>query len=199
MHIWFLHKRLINSDVHDKELALMIQEELFNILWDDTLCRIRQQGVYELMVNKNLLQVQQYTFMHLTHYDHVFSPEFLADPTKRLQELRKLVWYHILVREEEAETTRADQLDRIAWYIEAQYQNIMMHLPEEYFREARIKWVDLPDFSNMVDGDGKPLPDSPVHEDDVLPEPWVKNITVRGVEYFWNEKTRKSSWDRPTM
>ena len=195
MHIWFIHKRLIN-DTHDKDYALMIQEELFNILWDDTTCRIRQQGVNELMVNKNLLQVQQYTFMHLTHYDHAFTPEFLADPERRLEELRRLVWYHIMVRDEEAEM-QVDQLNRIAWYIDAQYQNILLHWPDEYYRQSRLQWVDLPDFENMVGANGELLPDNPVHPDDVVPEPWVRNITNRGTEYYWNEMTKQTSWDRP--
>jgi len=78
LHIWLLHKRLI-SDHDDPETALMIQEELFNILWDDTTCRIRQQGISEMLVNKHLLQVQQYTFLNLTHYDHAYT-EFLDRP-----------------------------------------------------------------------------------------------------------------------
>lgn len=196
MHIWFLHKRLIHDDI-DKERALMIQEELFNILWEDTMCRIRREGVNELLVNKNLLKVQQYTFIHLTHYDHAYT-EFLDKPEDRMKELRKIVWQHILVREEEAEN-RLDQLDRIAWYIEANYQNIMMHWPDEYYRQGRVSWVNLPDFSGMLDEDGKVMEENPVDPDDVLPDPWLKNITLRGVDYYWNPRTNKSSWDRPTV
>lgn len=194
MHIWFLHKRLI-ADAVDRELALMIQEELFNILWDDTTCRIRQQGVGELLVNKHLLQVQQYTFLHLTHYDHAYT-EFLNKPAERLKELRKIVWQHILVRDEEAEH-RNDHLDRLAWYVEANYQNIMMDWPDQYYREARVAWVDLPDFSSMVDANGEPMEEKPLHPDDVLPSPWQRNITMRGVEYYWNPATMKSTWTRP--
>ncbi|GKY98026.1 hypothetical protein MPSEU_000760700 [Mayamaea pseudoterrestris] len=195
MHIWFIHKRLI-LDTINKDYALMLQEELFNILWDDTTCRIRQAGVNELMVNKNLLQVQQYTFLHLTHYDHAFSPELLADPEQRLNELRQLVWYHILAKDEEVES-RMDQLDRMAWYIDAQYRNMLMDWPYEYYKQGRLQWVDLPDFENMRDANGELLPENPVHPDDVLPEHWVKNITNRGVEYYWNEDTKESTWDRP--
>ena len=39
MHVWFLHKRLI-SDVFDKDRALMIQEELFNILCKYGICNV---------------------------------------------------------------------------------------------------------------------------------------------------------------
>lgn len=194
MHIWFLHKRLI-ADTTDRNLALMIQEELFNILWDDSLCRIRQRGINELSVNKHLTQVQQYTFLHLTHYDHAYT-EFLTKPDMRLKELRKIVWQHILVRDSEAEH-RHDHLDRMAWYVEANYQNITMEWPDPYYRQARVAWVDLPDFSGMKDANGKLMEENPIHPDDVLPEPWLRNITTSGVEYYWNPKTLKSSWDRP--
>ena len=53
MHIWFLHKRLISDNI-DKENALMLQEELFNMFWDDTTYRIRKEGVRELLVNKTV-------------------------------------------------------------------------------------------------------------------------------------------------
>jgi|UPI000581B288 cytochrome b pre-mRNA-processing protein 3 len=195
LHLWFLHKRLA-ADEFDKETALMIQEELFNILWEDTTCRIRQQGVNELAVNKNLMKVQQYTFLHLTHYDHAYSA-FLDKPEERLKELRKIVWMHIFVRDAQVER-RTDQLDRIAWYIEANYQNIMMDWPDEYYRHARVKWVDLPDFSNLKDASGKIMEETPVHADDVLPHPWRRNITLKGTFYYWNPETMLSSWERPT-
>jgi cytochrome b pre-mRNA-processing protein 3 len=195
MHIWFLHKRLI-LDKADQSLALAIQEELFNILWDDTTCRIRQAGVQELLVNRNLAQVQQYTFLHLTHYDHAYT-EFLDQPAERMDELRKLVWTHILCRDEEA-VDRYDQIDRIAWYIEANYQNIVHHLPQEYFREARLQWTDLPDFSNMRDASGALMPDNPVLDEDMVPAPWRKNITNMGEDYWWNPETMKTTYLKPT-
>lgn len=196
MHIWFLHKRLISDGV-DKDTALLIQEELFNILWDDTTCRIRQQGVQELTVNKLLMQVQQYTFLHLTHYDHAYT-EFLDKPAERMMELRRIVWQHILVRDPEAEH-RVDHLDRIAWYIEANYQNIVMDWPDEYYRQARVAWVDLPDFTRMRDADGTILSENPVHPEDVLPAPWLRNITMRGTEYYWNPITRASTYEKPVV
>jgi len=194
MHIWFLHKRL-TSDKIDEDSALMIQEELFNILWEDTTCRIRKEGVNELLVNKNLLQVQQYTFLHLTNYDHIYT-ELLDKPAERLKELRKLVWQHIFVRDESLKA-RTDHLDRIAWYIEANYQNIVMEWPDEYYRKGLVAWVNLPDFHDLKDENGNVLPTNPVHPDDILPEPWLPNITLKGVDYYWNPVTMKSSWERP--
>jgi cytochrome b pre-mRNA-processing protein 3 len=195
MHLWFLHKRLIHDDIN-KDQALMIQEELFGILWEDTMCRIRREGVSEILVNKNLKQVQHYTFVHLTQYDHAFT-ELLDKPKERLNELRAIVWRNILVRDEDAEH-RTDHLNRIAWYIEANYQNIMMHWPYEYYKESRVAWVDLPSFSNMKDASGNLMVENPVNPDDVLPDPWRRNITLRGIYYYWNPKTGQVAYDRPS-
>lgn len=196
MHIWFLHKRLI-SDKVDKQTARLIQKELFNILWEDTACRIRQLGVRELAVSKHLKEVTNYTLMHLTHYDKVYT-DLLDKPAGRLKELRKLVWRHILVRDPRQAEKSTDHLNRIAWYIEANYQNILMDLPDKYYRQGRIAWVDLPDFSNMQDDDGNTLEARAINPDDILPAPWLTNITLKGIEYYWNPETMESSWERPT-
>ena len=198
MHVWFLHKRLI-SDTKDPHMAALIQEELFDILWTDTTCRMRAHGVTELLINKNLKTVQQYTFMHCFHYDHCYT-EFLDDPKARLSELKDLVKAHVLLisPEDRDEWDRHDEhAERLAWYIEAQYQNIVHDLPEALYQKARIAWVDLPDFSNIKDQNGTVLPEKPIDQDDVLPTDWTTNIANDGTTYFWNTKTRQATWDRP--
>ena len=135
--------------------------------------------------------------MHLTHYDHAYT-EFFDEPEERLKELRRIVWQHILIRDEDAEK-RTDHLDRIAWYIEANYQNILMEWPDEYYRQGRVAWVHLPDFDDMCDADGRALPENPMHQDDLLPDGWRGNITLKGIDYYWNVKTREASWEKPTV
>lgn len=249
MHLWFLHKRLIAANVNNGNLGadtcLNIQEELFEIFWNDTLCRLRAQpDVREMSVNKYLLQVQQYTFLHLFHYDHIFGslasseshldprnkeeeeeddsqvdpipmvpstgddgeemdPLSVLDPnvdlsqrSNRINELKKLIWMHVLVRNPEAKESD-DHLERLAWYVEAQYQNILVDWPGQYVETAQVGWVNLPDFGGMKDNSGRLLENKMVHPDDVLPEPWVPNITLRGVTYYWNSKNGKSQWEKP--
>lgn len=245
MHLWFLHKRLISKAAHngmlDTDTCLRIQEELFEIFWNDTLCRLRaQSGVRELSVNKYLMQVQQYTFLHLFHYDHIFGslatsashldppkeeeeeeeedgpmvppsgkdgeemdPLSMLDPnvdltkqSNRIEELKKLVWMHILVRNEEAKESD-DHLERLAWYVEAQYQNILVDWPGNYVEEARVAWVDLPDFGGLKNNRGRTMEKKHCHPDDIVPEPWLTNITLRGEYYYWNPKTGKSQWEKP--
>jgi Ubiquinol-cytochrome C chaperone len=195
-HTWLLHKRLL-ADTYDKESALAVDEELFGILWDDTTCRIRQAGVYELAVNKHLLQVQQYTFVHMTHYDHCYTERFLLHPVDRLLELRQVVWLHWFQSDPAVEHC-TDYLDRLCWYIDANVRNVLLEWPDEYYRQARVGWVDLPDFSHVHDEHGVVLPENPVHADDALPHPWLGNITSRGVEYYWNPITGEARYDRPT-
>ena len=198
MHIWFLHKRLI-GDQEDPHQAALIQEELFDIFWTDSTNRMRAHGVNELLINKNLKTVQQYTFMHLFHYDHCYT-ELLDSPRDRLDELKNLVLTHILLLnpdDQKALDLHEDHAERIAWYIEAQYQNIVHDLPDSFYRKARIAWVDLPDFSNLKDGSGRILEEIPIDSDDILPKNWLRNIANDGTYYYWNEKTRKSQWERP--
>jgi cytochrome b pre-mRNA-processing protein 3 len=193
MHVWFLHKRLV-SDANDPHRSLLIQEELFDIFWNDTKSRIRAEGVNELMVNQHLKDVQQYTFQHLTHYDHVFL-EYAADPDKRFEEIAALIWIHVLLRDEEA---LDDQLKRLAAYVEFQFDNMIFQCPDEYFHEGRIDWGNLPEFSHLKDNSGKPLPPVPLHQDDVLPGTWLKHLTDAGQTYYWNPDKRVSNWERPT-
>ena len=176
-------------------LALPMQEELFDILWNDTRARIRAEGVNELTVNKHLKDVQQLTFLHLTHYDHAFQ-EFTNDDGKRFEELAGAIWIHVLNRDEEAYN---DQLKRLAAYVEYQYVNLMHGVPDDYFWEGRIPWGDLPVFSDMKDNDGNEL-DKPVKSIDgleSLPEPWVKTLTDAGTPYYWNTDTNVTSWTKP--
>lgn len=193
MHVWFLHKRLI-SDKVDPHFSLLVQEELFDFLWNDTQSRIRAEGVNELTVNKHLKDTQQVTFQHLTHYDHAYT-EFETQTQKRFEEVSALIWIHILLRDEEVFD---DQLKRLALYIEAQYENIVKLTPDEYFWEGRIAWIDLPDFTGMRDRKGKRLPDLPPHPDDVLPKGWYKTLTDAGKTYYWNPERGTTQYERPT-
>lgn len=186
------------SDSHAYSLTHLPQpnqEELFDILWNDTRARIRAEGVNELTVNKHLKDVQQLTFLHLTHYDHAFQ-EFANDNGKRFEELAGAIWIHVLNRDEEAYN---DQLKRLAAYVEYQYVNLMQGVPDDYFWEGRIPWGDLPVFRDMKDNDGKALDAvKSVPGLESMPEPWVKTLTDAGDTYYWNTETNITSWKKPT-
>jgi cytochrome b pre-mRNA-processing protein 3 len=194
MHIWFLHKRLIEDSV-DPHFSLLVQEELFDVLWYDTTIRIRAEGVNELTVNKHLKDVQQVTFAHLCHYDHAYQ-EFANDDVERMRELKELVWMHIMNRDEEASP---DVVERLAVYVDMQYKNIVEQLPHQYFRQGRIPWTNIPDFKGLRDHKGDIMEAVPIFEEDILPEGWQKGLTNSGDAYYWNAELGTSSWEKPKM
>jgi len=196
MHVWFFHRRLISEHAaNGSKFSLLVQEELFEILWNDTRARIRAEGVNELTVSKHLENVQQVTFQHLTHYDHAFT-EYASDSKKRFDELAAAIWIHILLRDEGATD---DQIKRLAAYVEYQHENIMLRLPEQYFREGRVAWGDVPDFTGMRDNTGLLLRDVEVKEQYELPEGWSKVLNDAGESYYWDMTTNKTQWDSPVM
>lgn len=194
LHVWFLHKRLINSTEHNKHFSLLVQEELFDILWHDTRLRIRAEGVNELSVEKHVKDVQQYTFQQLCHLDHAYTEEFLMDEKKRLEEVAFLVWHHMLGREEDVTD---DQLQRLVLYIDLQLQNVLWKLPERYWNEGRIGWINIPNFDNMRDSKGNLLPNRNSLPADHLPKNWETAMTLAGKLYYYNTKTLASQWEKP--
>ena len=101
LHVWFLHRRLIADSSQDKDQWLIVQEEMFDSLWNDARCRIRAEGVNELTVNKHLKDVQSITFRLCTHLDHAFE-EHQDDAEKRYEEIAGAIWVNMWNREEDA-------------------------------------------------------------------------------------------------
>ena len=196
LHVWFLHKRLIKED------SLWLQEELFDILWNDTKSRIRAvDGIHELTVNKHLKDVQQVTFQHCTHLDHATS--FPLGTSERFEEISAAIWLHILFkRDESTEDPRITEqvLHRMAAYIEYQYDNIVHQLPKDYFMEGRIAWGELPDYSEIL-LQGKQVDswqyDGP-SSDLTIPPQWKQALTDAGDAYYWNMETNEVQWEVPT-
>jgi hypothetical protein len=171
------------------------QEELFDILWNDTRSRIRAEGVHELTVNKHLKDAQQLTFLQCTHYDHAFQ-EFATDDKKRFEELSGVNWTYVLNKDEEA---YSDLLKRLTMYVEYQCVNLLHGVPDKYFWEGRIPWGDMPEFESMKDNEGKKMAAmGQVTGMEMLPEPWIKTLTDAGVTYYWNTTTGETSWKKPS-
>jgi len=195
LHIWFLHKRLLKED------QLWLQEELFDILWNDSKSRIRAvDGIHELTVNKHLKDVQQVTFQHCTHLDHVLTLP-LGSP-ERTEELCGAIWIHILLkRDDTTETSKITEqvIRRMAAYVEYQYDNIVHRLPPEYFMEGRVAWGSIPDFTD-IKLNGKGI-DSWQYEgpssDMNLPDGWKHILTDGGDSYYWNKNSNQTRWEPP--
>jgi len=214
MHIWFLHRRLLAcSTDEDKESGkhgynLMVQEELFDIFWNDTRSRIRSSGVNELMVNKHLKDAQQATFLHCTQYDHAFQ-EFGNDQVKRFEVVCDAVWRHILGGEEDVDD---ELIRRVGAYVDYQLENVVYKLPDDYFDDGRIGWGNIPDLSAFdsakIGEDGTDAIDASAEEDNeettnalsgikFLNNNWVQVLTDAGEPYYWNTETDGTSWQQP--
>jgi len=207
MHVWFLHRRLIASK--DKKQSLVLQEELFDIFWNDTQARIRAVGVNELTVNKHLKDAQRATFVHITQYDHAFE-QHPDDQTKRFEVICDAVWRNILMDgikdEKDAEEDDVDDemIRRLGAYVEYQYVNIVHQLPEEYFRQGRIAWGNIPDLTFKKESAEKEDGNVDTNEElenvrgmEFLKDNWVQVLTDAGHPYYWNKETNETSWASP--
>jgi cytochrome b pre-mRNA-processing protein 3 len=222
LHVWFIHKRLLAYDSdEDKESGkhgynLMIQEELFEMFWNDTMARIRSSGVNELTVNKHLANAQQATFLHCTQYDHAFA-EFKDDPIKRFEVICDAVWRHILGSKDDVD----DELIRkLGAYVEYQLDNVVYKLPDDYFEEGRIGWGNIPDLELTSSSSGDTYAGSQDEEKDdnaenvktdesgeettnalsgmtSLGNDWMQVLTDAGKPYYWNTSSNRTSWQRP--
>eukprot|EP00551_Chaetoceros_affinis_P005957 CAMPEP_0203664004 /NCGR_PEP_ID=MMETSP0090-20130426/1502_1 /ASSEMBLY_ACC=CAM_ASM_001088 /TAXON_ID=426623 /ORGANISM="Chaetoceros affinis, Strain CCMP159" /LENGTH=372 /DNA_ID=CAMNT_0050527089 /DNA_START=49 /DNA_END=1167 /DNA_ORIENTATION=- len=235
LHIWFIHRRLYaenqllasassesnttitttNTNNPQYNANLLLQEELFDIFWTDTMSRIRAQGVNELTVNKHLKDAQRATFVHCTQLDHAFA-EYPDDMEKRFEVVCDAVWRHILGGGEGDEDIEKNEnvnfnrnnnnqaedelIRRIGAYIEYQLENIVFRLPDDYFEEGRIGWGNIPDLDD--EDCNSEIKD---HDDDLTPlrgmnfldNNWVQVLNIAGTPYYWNMTTHETRWDRP--
>ena len=91
-----------------------------------------------------------------------------------------------------------DLIKRLAAYVEYEYRNVVLALPDVYFQEGRIDWGSMPDFNGMKDKFDKSIQPLPLNPDDILPPDWVKALTDAGDTYYWNTVTNLTTWQRPT-
>jgi hypothetical protein len=84
LHLWIIHKRLIKESTSGSVAAAtrsnrkgeLIQESLFDEFWDDTIKRIRAQGVVEISVNKNLQEIQKLSFRFCLELDEALDKRY---------------------------------------------------------------------------------------------------------------------------
>lgn len=188
----------------NKKESLVLQEELFDVFWNDTQARIRAVGVNELTVNKHLKDAQRATFIHITQYDHAFE-KYEHDQVKRFEVICDAVWRHVLLdgtKDPDEEDDVDDELiRRLGAYVEYQYVNIVHQLPEEYFRQGRIAWGNIPDLEfqseSAEDGTADTEETKIVRGMQFLKDNWVQVLTDAGNPYYWNTQTNETSWISP--
>ncbi|CAI5716781.1 unnamed protein product [Hyaloperonospora brassicae] len=185
VHVWLVHRRL----ALEGEQGKVMQELMFDRLWEETVVRIRYYGISELAVNKHLAEVQQVCFNACVAYD-----KGLTDGPNVLQ---TAVAQHLL----ENETTEGL---RIASIMAIHMKRELKHLEKvdaKYIVEGTIPWSSFP--ATSLSAANKSGMDDDDDDDDVVLigqrfGNWRSALDNRGRLYYWNLTTRYSVWDRPT-
>ncbi|KAL7688260.1 putative WW domain, ubiquinol-cytochrome c chaperone/UPF0174, WW domain superfamily [Plasmopara halstedii] len=178
VHVWLVHRRL----ALEGEQGKVMQELLFDRLWEETVVRIRYLNISELSVNKYLAQVQQIGFNSCIAYD-----KGLKNGPNVLQ---TAVAQHLL----DNETPEGLRIASImAEYMKRELKNLEK-VDAEYIMKGTIPWSSLPQTH---------VKNRPEDDDDVVLigqrfGNWRSALDNRGKLYYWNLTTRYSVWSRPT-
>mmetsp|Transcript_17382 Transcript_17382/g.20864 ORF Transcript_17382/g.20864 Transcript_17382/m.20864 type:complete len:382 (+) Transcript_17382:485-1630(+) len=170
LHTWMIHRRLLKEG----EEGRMVQENLFDNVWEDTRRRIRAAGINELSVNKHLMETQKWSFGSCVTFDHGFEIE-----NDNNEELATALWRAVFQSDSSVPDRKVLHL---AKYVRRQMK-LLEDLSREDFLDGKIKWLDPP--ASMAED---MLDDSHVRL-------WRPTYSASGRKYYWNVYTRESRWD----
>ncbi|CAK4081013.1 unnamed protein product [Aphanomyces euteiches] len=187
VHVWIVHRRLISSKSSGKnDPGKILQEALFDRLWEDTVFRIRHQNVSELTVNKHLGEVQQRCFSQCVAFDQHFT----AGGSKTV--LNDAISRHVLNVEP---NVKPKQAALMASYVLRELKNV---------QKARFEDLEAGDISwgAPLESPTSTLPSESKddYDFDLVGQKygnWRSALDVRGKRYFWNLTTRISAWEKP--
>ena len=201
IHAWMIHQRLLVEGSGGSSL----QECMFDELWDDTSIRIRNVGIHEISVNKRLSEVQGYSFRTCMELDHCMT---LPSEDEKLEEIAGVVWRSVFLRNNDI---APDHVLELAEHIKSEHYSLL-DIPSEAVMEGRIEFGSLKDLWGGSKGEGgskKTMKggryvssgtddasgveqEGEEHED-----VWLTNLTSRGKPYYYNKKTRETTWTLP--
>lgn len=175
MHVWILHKRhmldffgegLFNGRLADKEL--------FTRFWDDTQLRIRNAGIEEMSVNKQLEMLQKASFMDMFEYDAALR---MDDDN---MELSAAVFKGVFQSDENA---NIEDVIRLADWLRREVANILTQPKEDVYR-GWITW------SPAV---GETREQRLDRQRALFAGEWREKLWVDGSLYFFNTITEEVS------
>jgi len=198
-HIWLVHRRLV-ADEGDHKL---LQEALFDRLWEDTTMRIRSMGISELMVNKSLGDVQKYSFPILVSLDQALA---LPSDEERNDNLGAAVWRNVWLAERRMTVEHCVEM---ALYLRRQ-DEMLGNTETAALLEGRIAWEPVPSWKgvrSVVSVQDSQAPEGEVAEEEIVAEEeeeeeegdWRPALANTGKTYYWNIKTRETRWDKPSL
>jgi hypothetical protein len=182
LHVWVLSTRLrVDYNVRDADFnGRRMQAELFEALWADTVRRIRNAGVVELSVNKQLQTVQRVTVDDFKGYDEAFK---MAGEDEGM-ELAAALWRGVYREDEGADTAAVLAL---ADYTLGEVFSVAVQPREDVYRG----WVTWGPAVGET-GAERVSRQRAMHEGQ-----WRDALDVRGRLYFYHTATGERRWDPP--
>ncbi len=197
VHVWMLHRRLLVEGSRGTTL----QECMFDELWDDTSIRIRNAGIGEMMVNKRLSEVQSYSFRACMELDQAMTN---STEDEKLEEIAGSLWRGVYQRNNDIEP---DHVLEMAAHIKSEAYS-MLEIDSTAFLEGRIAfnsidhlWLPEKD-KNKKEMKGGKYVSTTGGAEQTEAEPnaagvWRTNLSSNGTIYYYNTKTRETSWQKP--
>lgn len=180
LHVWLLHNRFkVDYNVKGEFNGRRMQEELFARLWEDTTLRIRNAGIAEISVNKQLENVQKVTFDDMFSYDAAIKEVEDED-----MELSAALWKGVFREDEGADT---EAVLRLADYVRRELINIMLQPAEDVYR-GWITWGPCV---------GETEEDRLQRQQRMLQGEWREALHPDGRVYFYHTSTHETRWEPP--
>jgi hypothetical protein len=180
LHVWILNNRFkVDYNLPGEFKGRRMQEQLFERLWEDATLRIRNAGIVEISVNKQLENVQKATFDDLFGYDAAVK----ADDEDNM-EMAAAVWKGIWREKEDADPTAVLLL---ADYVKRELLNVMTQPKEDVYR-GWITWGPVV---------GETEAGRLARQRRMLEGEWREALDQRGKVYFYHTSTQERRWDMP--
>jgi len=182
LHVWVLSTRLrVDYNVRDADFnGRRMQAELFERLWEDTSRRIRNAGVVEMSVNKQLQTVQRVTVDDFRGYDEAMK---MVGEDEGM-ELAAALWRGVFREDEGADTAAVLAL---ADYAVGEVLSVAVQPREDVYRG----WVS---WGPAV---GETGAERVARQRAMLEGQWRDALDVRGRLYFYHTRSGEKRWDPP--
>ena len=168
LHVWLVHQRL-RSIGEEVDVQKDLQEQLFDRVWEDTVKRVRTLGVQELSVNKYVRDTQTFSFGAAVAYDHGLANDD--------HELGSSLFRNLFAGREEIED---EKVLAMVEYVRSQVEHLAA-IPSDDIVSGKIDWLPMPGKKETPGDTGD----------------WQEALSEDGRAYWWNTKTRQSTWENP--
>lgn len=180
LHVWIFHNRFkVDYNLSGEFSGRRMQEQLFERFWEDAVMRIRNAGIAEISVNKQLENVQKATFDDLFGYDAAIK----VDDDDNM-EMAAAIWKGVF---REAENADTEAVLRLADYAKREVFSVMLQPKEDVYRG----WVTWGPCVGETDADRID------RQKRMLLGEWRESIAPTGKVFFYHTATHERRWEAP--